>query len=39
MGPLTSDLRDVFFDVVRGKVTKYRHWNTPVYVTEASAAD
>jgi branched-chain amino acid aminotransferase len=39
MGPLTSDLRDVFFDVVRGKVAKYRHWNTPVYVTEASAAD
>ena len=39
MGPLASDLRDVYFDVVRGKVAKYRHWNTPVYVTEPSAAD
>jgi len=39
MGPLASDLRELYFDVVRGKVAKYRHWNTPVYVTEASAAD
>ncbi len=39
MGPLVSDLRDLFFDVVRGRVAKYRHWNTPVYVKEASAAD
>jgi branched-chain amino acid aminotransferase len=39
MGPLTTDLRDLYFDVVRGKVAKYRHWTTPVYVTEASAAD
>jgi branched-chain amino acid aminotransferase len=46
MGPLVNDLRDVYFDVVRGKVAKYRHWNTPVYVKQpsekseaASAAD
>lgn len=39
MGPLVSDLRELFFDVVRGRVAKYRHWNTPVYVKEASAAD
>jgi branched-chain amino acid aminotransferase len=39
MGPLVSDLRDLYFDVVRGRVAKYRHWNTPVYVEEASAAD
>jgi len=39
MGPLSSDLRDLYFDVVRGKVAKYRHWNTPVFVKETSAAD
>ena len=38
MGPLVSDLRDVYFDVVRGKVAKYRHWNTPVYVQQPSSA-
>ena len=39
MGPLVSDLRELFFDVVRGRVAKYRHWTTPVFVKEASAAD
>ncbi|MCC6190849.1 MAG: branched-chain amino acid transaminase [Anaerolineales bacterium] len=39
MGPLVSDLRELYFDIVRGRVAKYRHWNTPVYVPEASAAD
>ena len=39
MGPLVSDLRELFFDIMRGRVAKYRHWNTPVFVTEASAAD
>jgi len=38
MGPLVSDLRDVYFDVVRGKVAKYRHWNTPDYVQQPSNA-
>jgi branched-chain amino acid aminotransferase len=33
MGPLVSELRDLFFDVMRGRVPKYRHWNTPVYPT------
>ena len=36
MGPLVSDLRELYFDVVRGRVPKYRHWNTPVYVQEAA---
>ena len=40
MGPLTTKLRKLFFDTVRGKVPKYRHWCMPVYqkqeVTEAS---
>jgi len=37
MGPVTTKLRQVFMDVVRGRVAKYRHWNVPVYaeVTEA----
>jgi branched-chain amino acid aminotransferase len=39
MGPLVSDLRELYFDVVRGRVAKYRHWNMPVYVKETSAAD
>jgi branched-chain amino acid aminotransferase len=30
IGPLTQKLRDLFFDVVRGKVAKYRAWCTPV---------
>ncbi len=35
MGPLVGDLRDLFFDVVRGRVPKYRHWCAPVYAAEA----
>lgn len=31
MGPVTTAIRDLYFDVVRGNVEKYRHWNTPVY--------
>jgi branched-chain amino acid aminotransferase len=31
MGPIVAELRDLFFKVVRGRVEKYRHWNTPVY--------
>jgi len=32
MGPVTTQLRGVFEDVVYGKNSKYRHWNVPVYV-------
>jgi branched-chain amino acid aminotransferase len=39
MGPVVADLRELYFDVVRGRNPKYRHWNTPVFVTEPSAAD
>ncbi len=35
MGPLVSDLRDLYFDVVRGRVAKYRHWCQPVYLPKA----
>ncbi len=30
IGPLTKKLRDLFFDVVRGRVAKYRGWCTPI---------
>ena len=30
-GPLTKQLQDIYFDVVQGKVSEYRHWCTPVY--------
>jgi branched-chain amino acid aminotransferase len=31
IGPVVSRLRDLYFDVVRGKHHKYKHWCTPVY--------
>jgi branched-chain amino acid aminotransferase len=31
MGPFTTRLRNLFFDVVNGKVANYRNWCMPVY--------
>lgn len=31
MGPITSKLRKLYDDAVRGKLKQYRHWNYPVY--------
>ncbi|MFN2226279.1 MAG: branched-chain amino acid transaminase [Anaerolineae bacterium] len=31
IGPIVSRLRELYFDVVRGKNPKYRPWCTPVY--------
>lgn len=31
LGPVVKQLRDLYFDVVRGKVAKYANWCTPVY--------
>lgn len=31
MGPITQRIYDLYFDIVRGKAAKYRHWCTPVY--------
>ena len=31
MGPVTAQLRQLFNDIVRGRVEKYRSWNAPVY--------
>jgi branched-chain amino acid aminotransferase len=33
LGPVFTRLRDLYFDVIRGRVPKYRHWNEPVYAT------
>jgi branched-chain amino acid aminotransferase len=35
IGPVVSRLRELYFDVVRGKNPKYRHWCAPVYATGA----
>jgi len=31
IGPITKKLRDMYFEIVRGKVPKYKSWCTPVY--------
>jgi branched-chain amino acid aminotransferase len=31
MGPITGELRRVYFDVVRGRNPKYRNYCVPVY--------
>jgi branched-chain amino acid aminotransferase len=38
MGAVTRRIQDLYFDVVRGKVERYRHWCTPVYVAAAARA-
>ncbi len=31
VGPIATKLQNLYFDVVKGKVAKYKHWCTPVY--------
>ena len=31
VGPISKKLQDLYFDVVKGKVAKYKHWCMPVY--------
>jgi len=31
LGPITKKLREVFFDTVRGREEKYKHWCVPVH--------
>ena len=31
MGPIATKLRELYQQVVHGKLAKYKHWNTPVY--------
>jgi len=38
MGPTTASLRKLYFDVVRGRVRKYRDWCAPVYQPKEAAA-
>jgi branched-chain amino acid aminotransferase len=37
-GRLTLELRELYFDVVRGRRSKYRPWCTPVYATAPANA-
>lgn len=37
MGPVVGELRQLFFDIVRGNNAKYRHWIEPVYQTASIA--
>ncbi len=37
MGPITAALREAFEKAIRGCLPKYRHWNTPVYLSERIA--
>jgi branched-chain amino acid aminotransferase len=34
MGPITAQLRNLYFDIVRGRVDRYRHWCTPIYAEQ-----
>lgn len=34
MGPISRQIQHLYFDVVRGKVPKYRHWCEPVDMAE-----
>ncbi len=38
MGPIVGGLRKLYFDVVRGRVPKYRDWCSPVYQPKEAAA-
>jgi branched-chain amino acid aminotransferase len=31
MGPMTTQIRELFADIVRGRSPRYRDWNVPVY--------
>lgn len=36
MGPISTRLRQLYFDVVTGRIPRYRDWLAPVYVTETT---
>jgi len=38
MGKIVSELRDLYFNVVRGRMPKYRQWCAPVYEVERALA-
>jgi branched-chain amino acid aminotransferase len=39
MGPITSELKQLYDDLVRGKIEKYKDWNEPVYIEETVVAE
>ncbi len=39
IGPITAQLRELYFRVVRGQEPRYMHWLTPVYVPEQVGAE
>lgn len=38
LGPITGQLHDIFFDIVRGKNEKYAHWLTKVKIPQVAMA-
>jgi branched-chain amino acid aminotransferase len=38
IGPITQRIQALYFDAVRGKLERYRHWCTPVYVAATARA-
>ena len=38
MGPVTTQLRTLYGNIVRGRMRKYRHWNEPVYASVPTPA-
>ncbi len=38
MGPITTKLKDLYSQAVRGRLPDYHHWNTAVYSTERLTA-
>jgi len=39
MGPVTTQLRQIYGDLVRGRIPKYKNWNEPVYIQETVVAE
>jgi branched-chain amino acid aminotransferase len=39
MGPLTTKLRRLYDDLVRGRMTAYRDWNAPVFTEQPAAVN
>ncbi len=39
VGPITKKIQDLYFEITKGKVAKYRHWLTSVYERAAAAAE
>jgi branched-chain amino acid aminotransferase len=39
MGPITTKLRQLYDDLVRGKLSAYRGWNEAVYIKESMTAE